>query len=117
MKPVTHFEVYQIKYDRWVLRARMAGAALERAVDVGRERESDTGLPVQIVEECFDPETGKTELKVVRRLGKTVNQAKSPPEDADLAARIFLVILNAVGIGAIVAVVTAIVTAPLRDSA
>jgi adenylate cyclase len=117
MKPVTHYEVYQVKFDRWVLRARMAGAALERAVEIGRERESETGLPVQVVEERFDPETGKTELKVLRRLGKTVTEVKGPPEDADLAARIFMVILNGLGIGAIVVAVAAVLTAPMREAA
>ena len=116
MKPVTHFEVYQVKFDRWVLRDRIAGAALERAVDVARQRESDTGLPVQIIEERFEPETGKTELKVIRRLGKAVAEIKGPPEDADVMARIFMVILNAFGIGAIVAAVAAVMTAPSATS-
>ena len=48
MTPVTHYEVYQVKYDRWALRQRFSAAEEERATQAARELEVSSGLAVQV---------------------------------------------------------------------
>ena len=114
MKPVTNFEVYQVKFDRWALRQRLAAHDQDRALELGRQMEAESGLAVQVVEENLDYETGETTLRVIKRFGKAEPDIKGPAEDTDMGARIFMVALNAFGIGAIVAVIAAIALAPMQ---
>jgi adenylate cyclase len=116
MKPITDYEVYQVKFDRWALRQRLTGREQDRAVEIGRQMEVDSGQPVLVLEENLDQESGETTLRVIKRFGKPEPDVKGPPEDTDIGARIFMVGLNAVGIGAIAAVIAAIALAPLKDA-
>lgn len=116
MKPVTNYEVYQVKFDRWALRQRLTGREQDRAVEIGRQMEVDSGLPVLVLEENMDQESGEITLRVIKRFGKAEPDVKGPPEDSDIGSRIFMVVLNAIGIGAIVAVITAVLLAPLKDA-
>ncbi|MHB1207106.1 MAG: hypothetical protein ACYCZX_16170, partial [Rhodospirillaceae bacterium] len=116
MKPVTNYEVYQVKFDRWALRQRLTGREQDRAVEIGRQMELDSGLPVLVLEENLDQESGEISLRVIKRFGKAEPDVKVPAEDSDIGSRIFMVALNAIGIGAIVAVITAILLAPLKEA-
>ena len=114
MKPVTNYEVYQVKFDRWALRQRLTARDQDRAIEIGRQLEVESGLAVQVLEENLDYETGETTLRVIKRFGKAEPDIKGPPEDTDVGSRIFMVALNAFGIGAIVAVIAAIALAPMQ---
>ena len=114
MKPVTNYEVYQVKFDRWALRQRLTARDQDRATEIGRQMEAESGLAVQVLEENLDYETGETTLRVIKRFGKAEPDIKPPAEDTDIGSRIFMVALNAFGIGAIVAVITAIAPAPMQ---
>ena len=116
MTPVTNYEVYQVKFDRWALRQRLTGREQDRAAEIGRQMEVDSGLPVLVLEESLDQETGEIALRVIKRFGKAEPDVKGPAEDSDIGSRIFMVALNAIGIGAIVAVITAILLSPLKEA-
>lgn len=116
MKPITTFEVYQVKFDRWALRLRLTAREQEQAIEAGRQMEQSSGLPVQVIEENEDQETGEVSLKVVKRFGKAEPDIKGPPEDTDVASRIVMVVINAIGIGAIVTVLAMIALQPLKSA-
>ncbi len=78
--------------------------------------ELSTGLAVQVLEETEDPETGDVSLRVIKRFGKADPDVKGPPENTDIASRIMMVVINAIGIGAIAAVVAMIALQPLKSA-
>ena len=116
MKPITNYEVYQVKFDRWALRQRLTSRDQDRAIEIGRLMEVESGVAVQVIEENTDLETGEITLRVIKRFGKAEQDVKGPAEDTDIASRMFMVALNAFGIGAIVAVIAAIALAPLKSA-
>lgn len=116
MKPITTYEVYQVRFDRWALRQRLAARDQDKAIEAGREMEANSGLPVQVLEESEDPETGEISLRVIRRFGKAEPDVKGPPEDTDIASRIVMVVINAIGIGAIFTVIAMIALQPLKSA-
>lgn len=116
MKPITTYEVYQVRFDRWALRQRLTAREQDEAVEAGRELEANSGLPVQVIEENQDPETGEISLRVVKRFGKADPDVKGPPENPDVVSRIVMVVINAIGIGAIITVIATIALQPLKSA-
>ncbi len=114
MKPITTYEVYQVKFDRWALHQRLAAHDQDKAIEAGRVLEASTGIPVQVLEETENQETGEVSLRVVKRFGKAAPEVKGPPEDTDIASRIVMVVINAIGVGAIVTVLAMIGLQPLK---
>lgn len=116
MKPITTFEVYQVKFDRWALCQRLTTREEDKAVEAGRALEAATGMPVQVIEESEDQETGVVSLRVVKRFGKAGPEVKGPPENTDIASRVVMVAINAIGMGAIFTVVAMIALQPLKSA-
>lgn len=116
MKPITTFEVYQVKFDHWALCKRLASREEDKAIEAGRALEASTGMPVQVIEETEDQETGGVSLRVIRRFGKAGPEVKGPPENTDIASRIVMVVINAIGIGAIFTVIAMIALQPLKSA-
>ncbi len=116
MKPITTYEVYQVKFDRWALCQRLAAHEREKAIEEGRQLEMAAGLPAQVIEESEDQETGEISLRVIKRFGKADPDVKGPPEDADITSRIVMVAINSIGIGAIVTVLAMIALQPLKSA-
>lgn len=116
MKPITTYEVYQVKFDRWALRLRLTSREQDKAIEAGRVMEQESGLPVQVIEENEDQETGEISLRVIKRFGKAEPDVKGPPEDTDIASRIVMVVINSIGIGAIITVIAMIALQPLKSA-
>ncbi len=116
MKPLTTYEVYQVRFDRWALRLRFASREQDKAIEAGRQMEQSSGTPVLVLEENQNQDTGEISSRIIKRFGKADPDVKGPPEDTDVVSRIVMVGINSIGIGAIVTVIAMIALQPLRSA-
>src|SRR5262245_684399 len=116
MKAITHFEVYVVKLGSWALHARLSQAEQNHALEIARSLEAETGRATQVLEECLEPEAERLTIRVVGQYGHAPAGIKGPSTDTNMAARVFMVCLNAFGFGAIVTMVMAIMLASFRES-
>jgi len=117
VRAITHYEVYAVKLGRWALHARLAGGEHDRALEMARTLEAETGRATQVIEENLDPESGSFHLQVLARNGEPPQDVKPPALQTDISSRIFMVGINAFGIGAITTMIMAVMLASMRDAA
>jgi adenylate cyclase len=116
MKAITHCEVYVVKLGRWTLHARLSESEQTQAVEIARTLEADTGRPTQVLEEMLEPEHERLTIRIVAQYGQAPPETKGPSTDTDMTSRVFMVGLNAFGIGAIVTMLMAIALSSFRES-
>lgn len=116
MKAITHYEVYVVKLGRWALQARLSQGEQNQALDMARTLEVDTNRATQVLEESLEPELERLTIRVVGQYGTAPPETKGPSTDTDIASRIFMVVVNAFGIGAIATMVLAIMLSSFRES-
>lgn len=115
MQAITHFEVYLVKLGRWTLHTRLGAKDEERAIELARNLEIDSGRATQVIEETLDRESGQLTLRVVIPPKKSSTEIKPPDSATNIASRLFMVALNSIGVGAIVAVMVAVAISQGRD--
>ncbi len=116
MKAITHCEVYVVKLGRWTLHARLSESEQNQAIEIARALEADTGKPTQVLEEILEPEHERLIIRIVAQYGQAPAETKGPSTDTDMTSRVFMVGLNAFGIGAIVTMLMAIALSSFRES-
>ena len=116
MKAITYYEVYVVKLGRWALHARLSQGEQTQAIEVARAFEAETGRAAQALEERLEPEAERLTTRVIGQFGQAPADVKGPSQDADITSRIFMVGINAVGIGAIVTVLMAMTLWSFHDS-
>ncbi len=116
MKAITHYEVYVVKLGRWALHARFSQGEESQAVEAARVLEADFGRPTQVLEESLAPEHEQLTIRVVAKNGTAPPETKGPSTDTNVTSRIFMVCVNAFGIGAIVTMIMAISLSSFRES-
>lgn len=117
MKAITHFEVYVVKHGHWALHARLSGNEHDKALDTARHLEADTERATQVIEESLEPEAERLTVRVIAAYGHAPTGTQGPSTDSNIGSRIFMVLLNAFGIGAIGTVIMAVALSSLRGSA
>ena len=115
MKAIAHFEVYLVRLGRWTLHSRLGGTEEERAIELARSLEIDSGRATQVIEETLDLESGQLNVRVVVPPKKLTGEIKPPDSATNIANRLFMVALNSIGVGAIFAVMVAVVISQGRD--
>ncbi len=115
MKTITHFEVYLVKLGRWTLHSRLGANAEERAVELARSMEIDSGRATQVIEETLEPGTGQVTVRVVVKPNKSATDIKPPDDATNLAGRLFMLVLNSIFIGVVVAIMVAVGISQGRD--
>ena len=115
MKAITHFEVYLVKLGRWTLHSRLGATAEERAIELARSLEIDSGRATQVIEETLDLESGQLNIRVVVPPKKSPSEIKPPDSATNVASRLFLVAINSIGVGLIIAVFVAVAISQGRD--
>lgn len=115
MKAITHFEVYLVKLGRWTLHSRLGDKDEERAIELARSLEIDSGRATQVIEESLDMESGQLTLRVVVPPKKSSTEIKPPDSATNIASRLFMVVLNSVFVGIIVAAMVAVAISQGRD--
>jgi adenylate cyclase len=114
MKAITHFEVYLVKLGRWALHSRLGATEEDRAIELARSLEIDSGRATQVIEETLDLESGELNIRVVVP-PKNASEIKPPDTGTNIASRLFMVALNSVGVGLIFAVIVAVGISQGRD--
>jgi adenylate cyclase len=116
MRAITHYEVYVVKHGRWALHARLSYGEKDHALENARALHSDTDNATQVLEESRLPEEERTIMRVVGQYGQAPLGTKGPSTDTNMAARIFMVVVNAFGIGVIATMIMAIMVSSMRES-
>ena len=117
MKAFTNYEVYVVKFGRWALHARFRQDQEDRALDLARAIEADSDRPTQVLEENFEPEPERLTIRVIAKNGRAELETSGPADATDIASRIIMVGVNALGIGVIVTALMAIALWSFRESA
>ncbi|MBY0511900.1 MAG: adenylate/guanylate cyclase domain-containing protein [Rhodospirillaceae bacterium] len=117
MKAITHYEVYVVKHGSWALQARLSHAEQSQALELARSIQADTEQATQVLEESLEPEQERLVVRVIGQYGQAPMDTKGPSTDTNMTSRIFMVVVNAFGIGAIVTMMMAIGLGSLRGSA
>ncbi len=116
MRAITHIEVYAAKGGRWALHSRVLENERGLAMDTARELSNDTDTPTLVLEERLEMETGNVQVEIIYRSAGATSDILGPASGMDVTSRVIMVALNAFGIGAIVAVVSAVLFSAAQSS-
>jgi len=116
MKAITYYEVYVVKHGHWALHARLSQGEQNQALEVARALQAETERATQVLEESLHPEEERLVVRVIGQYGQAPMDTQPPSTEAGMASRIFMVVVNAVGIGAIATMGMAIAVSTMRDS-
>ena len=116
MKAITYYEVYVVKHGHWALHARLSQGEQNQALEVARALQAETERATQVLEESLHPEEERLIVRVIGQYGQAPMDTQPPSTEVGMASRIFMVVVNAVGIGAIATMGMAIAVSTMRDS-
>lgn len=117
MKAITYYEVYVVKLGHWTLLARHGEGEKDRALEMARSVEAESGRSTQVLEETVELEPEQLTVCVVAKNGYAPQDTKGPSTGSDLISRIFVVGVNALGISAIVTIAMAVALSSLGGPA
>ncbi len=116
MRVITYVEVYAAKGGQWELVSRGMEKERALALDTARELSTDSGTPTAVIEERLDMETGDVHIEVIFRSQDTPSDIKPPAIESDITSRVFMVVVNAFGLGAVMAVISAALLSSTQSS-
>lgn len=116
MKAFTNYEVYVVTFGRWALHARFSQSQQDRALDAARAIKAESDRPTQVLEENFEPEPERLTVRVIAKNGRAARETSGPAYDNEVLSRIFMMAVNALGIGVIVTALMAIALWSFRES-
>ena len=116
MRAITHIEVYAAKRGRWALHSRVMEKERSLAMDTARELNDGSDIPTLVLEECLDMETGGVKVDIIYRSSSATPDILGPASGADVTSRVFMVVVNAFGVGAIATVISAVLFSAAQSS-
>ena len=116
MRAITHIEVYAAKRGRWALHSRVTERERSLAMDSARELSDGSNIPTLVLEERLDMETGGVKVEIIYRSANATPDIQGPASGADVTSRVFMVMVNAFGLGAIATVISAVLFSSVQSS-
>ena len=116
MRVITYVEVYAAKRGQWELVSRGMEKERTLALDTAKELSTHSSTPAAVVEERLDMETGEVHIEVTFRSEDATPDIKPPAIESDITSRVFMVVVNSFGLGAVMAIISAILLSSSQSS-
>lgn len=116
MRVITYVEVYTAKRGRWALISRGMEKERALALEKAKELSNNSDTPSLVLEDRLDMKTGEIHVEVIFRSNDVTPDIKPPALHTDVVSRVFMVIVNALGLGAVATVIAAVLLSSAQRS-